>query len=198
MEEMIDLSSEVRLWVAHRVSALILFVLIGVHFIGNFVRPARNADIAAVAAGTKASALFYLVLAAVAVFHAAVGTRQLRTLCNMLWPPNGKFHFMSFTVVAERWCGLALAGFLVIHFGVIATTLLDTPLLAHLFSALGHRVLSIAEALVLAILALHVVGGIRVMIHEKFETRRFDRPLAILAYVAALAAAAAWCLHAFG
>lgn len=191
--DFVDLSGEVPLWILHRGSAAILLALMTVHGINSFTHPAGRLDAAGVAGMVNEGKWFYGALAAVAVFHAVIGIRQLRRLCTRLWPPPRHRHFQAWTMVAERWCGLTLAAFLMLHLSVIGLSLAGVPALDWLIRNVGPAEIQAAEALLAGCLAMHVIGGVRVLIHEVFSTHRLDRPLSILA-VACAAAAPLACL----
>jgi succinate dehydrogenase/fumarate reductase cytochrome b subunit len=87
-----------------------------------------------------------------------------------------------------------LGGFLAIHLCLVLIATTAVPNLDDLIHQTGGQLVTIAEGLVLMLLVLHGTGGIRVLIHEGFSTRRLDRPLALLGVACALLTPFAWCL----
>ncbi|MDR3437319.1 hypothetical protein [Telmatospirillum sp.] len=111
----IDLTGEDRLWRAHRVGAVVLLVLLAIHLTLRLPLPASPPRAVWTPLGDWAEDAVLLGLLLVAPFHVVVGIRHLRRLCPILWPRPGQRHFLTLCIAAERYSGLALAGFLAIH-----------------------------------------------------------------------------------
>lgn len=171
----IDLSGEARSWRWHRRTAPLLLVLLAGHLWSRFFAP----DMPIL------NGPFFLVpFALLVIFHAETGIRHLFRLCPILWPKPGSRQIMTWVVAAERWCGLALAAFLAVHLVLVALSLTVLP---GLHDRLAGTATNLAENGLLAVLAFHGVGGIRVLVQERLNTHRWDRILACLALVSAVA-----------
>lgn len=178
-EGFIDLSGEARYWRLHRLTAPLLLIMLAAHLIGRFFAPDNN-----FLSGPYFLAPFGLLV----IFHAEVGIRHLFRLCPILWPKAGKRQIMTWVIAIERWCGLALAAFAILHLCLVG---LSFTLVPDLHERLRGTATDAAEAILLAVLAFHVVGGIRVLIQEGLGTHRWDHVMARLAVVAAVVLPAA-------
>lgn len=195
----IDLTGEDRLWRLHRISALVLPVLVVVHLCLRLPAPAGWLHTAwsPMRDGTEDILLF--AMAVVASFHIVVGIRHLHLLCPMLWPrPAQRRNFMVWCIAAERYSGLTLSGFLALHLCLVLTATVFYPDLDGLIRRTGGTFVTLGEGAILMLLVMHGLGGIRVMIQEHFNTHRLDRPLGVLAMTCALLTPVAWYLLATG
>ncbi|WP_146002841.1 hypothetical protein [Telmatospirillum siberiense] len=193
----IDLTGEDKLWRLHRVSAVVLPILVIIHLSLRLPAPVGWLEAAWAPLRDGVEDALLIALALVAAFHVLVGIRHLRLLCPMLWPRAAqRRNFMAWCIAAERYSGLTLAGFLVLHLCLVFAATLFYAELDGLIRRSGGGLVTLAEGFVLMLLVMHGIGGIRVLIQERLNTHRLDRPLGLLAMTCALLTLIAWYLAA--
>jgi fumarate reductase subunit D len=98
--------------------------------------------------------------------------------------------------LVHRLSGLALACFLPLHFLALGLAIDGTAQLDRFLSWTANPLVKLAEAILIFLLAIHMLGGIRVLLIENLPWREGQKELAKAALVAALLVALAYLLRA--
>ena len=96
----------------------------------------------------------------------------------------------------HRLSGLALAGFLPLHFLALALALKGELALDGFLKWTANPTVKLAEAALVFLLTLHVLGGIRILLVENLPAFGGQKQLAVAALVAASLAAIVFLLRA--
>jgi fumarate reductase subunit D len=95
----------------------------------------------------------------------------------------------------HRISGLALACFLPLHFLTLGLAIQGEARLDGFLKWTANPVVKAAETVLVFLLAVHMLGGIRVLVIENLPWRQGQKRLALLAGGAAIAAAALFLLR---
>jgi fumarate reductase subunit D len=99
-----------------------------------------------------------------------------------------------FAAMVHRISGLALACFLPLHFLALGLAIQGEARLDGFLKWTANPYVKIAETVLVFLLAVHMLGGIRVLAIENLPWREGQKRLALLAGGAAIAAAALFLL----
>ena len=95
----------------------------------------------------------------------------------------------------HRISGLALACFLPLHFLTLGLAIQGEVQLDGFLKWTANPLVKVAETVLVFLLAVHMLGGIRVLVIENLPWRQGQKRLALLAGGAAIAAAALFLLR---
>jgi fumarate reductase subunit D len=98
--------------------------------------------------------------------------------------------------LVHRLSGLALACFLPLHFLALGLAIDGEARLDGFLKWTANPVVKLAETLLVLLLAVHMLGGIRLLVIENAPWRDGQKRAALLAGGAAVLVAAAFCLTA--
>lgn len=87
----------------------------------------------------------------------------------------------------HRLSGLALALFLPVHFSMLSLAIRDAAVFDRFTRWTEQPLVKLAEALLVALLALHLAGGLRLLALEFLPWRDWQKTLAALSFAAAFA-----------
>jgi len=96
--------------------------------------------------------------------------------------------------IVHRTSGLALACFLPLHFLVLALAIDGEARLDGFLKWTAHPAVKIAEAVLVLLLAVHMLGGLRVLVIENLPWQEGQKRLALIASGTALVVAALFLL----
>jgi fumarate reductase subunit D len=97
--------------------------------------------------------------------------------------------------LVHRLSGLALACFLPLHFLALGLAIDGEARLDGFLKWTANPLVKLAETVLVLLLAVHMLGGIRVLVIENLPWRQGQKRLALLAGGAAIAAAALFLLR---
>lgn len=103
---------------------------------------------------------------------------------------------MWIAALVHRISGLALAGFLPLHFLVLALAIKGEARLDGFLRWTDQPVVKLAEAGLVAVLVVHLLGGLRLLVIEMLAWRGGQRASAIVGLGVAVAAGVAFLLRA--
>lgn len=98
--------------------------------------------------------------------------------------------------LVHRLSGVALACFLPLHFLALGLALRGEAALDGFLAWTNRPVVKLGEVVLVLLLALHLIGGLRVMVIENLPWRDGQKRMATLAAVAAVAIAGAFLVRA--
>jgi fumarate reductase subunit D len=108
-----------------------------------------------------------------------MSTRRISHRSSVLW----------LAALIHRLSGLALAAFLPLHFLVLGVAIKGEAALEGFLRWTDDPLVKLAETLLIALMVVHLLGGLRLLVVENFDWRDGQQRLAIIAAaVAGLAA----------
>ena len=103
----------------------------------------------------------------------------------------------DWAAVLQRITGVLLALFLPLHFWTLSLALQDEARLDGFLKWSEAPVVKLAEAVLVVLLTLHLVGGLRILTIEFLPWREWQRHLVTAAAAAALAVGVLFLIEAF-
>ena len=113
--------------------------------------------------------------------------RQVSHRSNVLW----------IAALVHRISGLALAAFLPLHFLALGLAIEGEARLDGFLRWTEHPLVKLAETVLVALVVVHLLGGLRLLVLENFSWRDGQQRLAILAAATAGIAAFIFLARAF-
>jgi fumarate reductase subunit D len=177
--------SELRLFLLQRLSAAVLAVLVVGHLTGIILFTHWGLSAAEILRRVHSSLVWpalYGLFALAAVTHGAIG---LRAIGRELWRGAGRplrphrHHLAWWAFAAHRLSGLAMVLFLPLHFAALGQ-LVDQSRFDAFLDWTRSPVLKASEALLVAALALHLAGGLRLLALEFLPWSEWQKSLIAL------------------
>jgi fumarate reductase subunit D len=105
-------------------------------------------------------------------------------------------HRLWYAFALHRFSGLLLALFLPFHFYVLGLALENAGAMDGFLMITGHPAVKIAESVLVFLLAVHLFGGLRILVLEFLPWRDWQKSLAAIVACVSLAVACLFLLNA--